>query len=96
MAFDYLARSDVRSNMCTKLEHMFERIKHHANNCSNGVSRTLPARAPLPLQLEDPHRGSGLRRGERAAVMRLGALTPSQAGPAMRVFELQGKRRTRR
>ena len=34
-----LIRSDVRSNTCTKLEHLFERIKHHANICSNGVSR---------------------------------------------------------
>ena len=34
--------------------------------------------------------------GWRGGVMRFGALVPSQAGPAMRLFELQGKRRTRR
>jgi hypothetical protein len=32
----------VRSNTCTKLEHVFERFKDRANICSNGVSR--PAR----------------------------------------------------
>ncbi len=34
--------------------------------------------------------------GWRAGAMRFGALLPSQAGPGLRVFELQGKRRTRR
>jgi len=33
--------------------------------------------------------------GWRSAVMRFGALVPSQAGPAMKLFELQGSRRTR-
>jgi hypothetical protein len=33
--------------------------------------------------------------GWRSAAMRLGALIPSQAGPAMKAFELQGSRRTR-
>lgn len=33
--------------------------------------------------------------GWRSAVMRFGSLMPSQAGPAMKVFELQGSRRTR-
>ena len=32
--------------------------------------------------------------GWRSAVMRFGSLMPSQAGPAMKVFELQGSRRT--
>ena len=32
--------------------------------------------------------------GWRAAVMRVGSLMPSQAGPAMKLFELQGSRRT--
>jgi NAD(P)-dependent dehydrogenase (short-subunit alcohol dehydrogenase family) len=31
----------------------------------------------------------------RSAAMRFGALMPSQAGPAMKLFELQGSRRTR-
>jgi NAD(P)-dependent dehydrogenase (short-subunit alcohol dehydrogenase family) len=34
--------------------------------------------------------------GWRGAVMRFGALMPSQAGPAMKVLELQGTRRVRR
>ncbi|GAB3253910.1 SDR family NAD(P)-dependent oxidoreductase [Nocardioides dilutus] len=33
--------------------------------------------------------------GWRAPVMRFGSLIPSQAGPAMKLFELQGSRRTR-
>jgi len=33
--------------------------------------------------------------GWRAAVLRFGGMLPSQAGPAMRIFELQGSRRTR-
>jgi NAD(P)-dependent dehydrogenase (short-subunit alcohol dehydrogenase family) len=33
--------------------------------------------------------------GWRAAAMRFGGLVPSQAGPAMKLFELQGSRRTR-
>jgi hypothetical protein len=33
--------------------------------------------------------------GWRSAVMRFGSLFPSQAGPAMRLFELHGSRRTR-
>ena len=33
--------------------------------------------------------------GWRSAAMRIGSLAPSQAGPALRVFELQGSRRTR-
>lgn len=32
----------------------------------------------------------------RGGVMRFGALTPSQAGPAMKLFELQGKRAVKR
>jgi short-subunit dehydrogenase len=33
--------------------------------------------------------------GWRSAVMRFGGLVPSQAGPAMRLFEIHGGRRTR-
>jgi NAD(P)-dependent dehydrogenase (short-subunit alcohol dehydrogenase family) len=33
--------------------------------------------------------------GWRSAAMRFGSLMPSQAGPALRLFELQGSRRTR-
>ena len=35
----------VRSNTCTKLEHVFERFKDRANICSNGVSRPATTRA---------------------------------------------------
>ena len=39
----------VRSNTCTKLEHVFERIKDQANRCSNGVSPPLTLAGAAPL-----------------------------------------------
>src|SRR3546814_1638635 len=39
--FRSAARSDVRSNTCTKLEHLFEQIKPRANKCSTHVARRM-------------------------------------------------------
>ncbi len=61
---------------------------------SGGRLLTVDEVAEAAVDLVGSRRVVRTLPGWRAAVMRFGALTPSQAGPAMRVFEMQGKRRT--
>src|SRR5680860_111351 len=57
-----LTRSDVRSNTCTKLEHVFERVKHHYRTdlLAPGAAPVLRDR-PLPPGLDQLH--GALREG---------------------------------